>query len=498
LLEKELSDLEMPKPRPPALGATLRFLRFGNGWSEEELARALDIKPVLISRYERGSKKLSRGRLEELLAVMGVPPESIDGALYTLGIGPAFESPGSPVDPTPEERRKIQQAAAVAGEGAAEATRAQLTADIRQLRTDRDRGRAGELWSALQELSPRKRLAAAESEKKYWSWALAERVCVESAKAAAHRADRAVELAGLALRIAELAPGSEAWCSRLQGYVWAFMGNARRVHGDLPGAEEAFLNSDRLWEVGAPADWGLLDGTRLLDLKASLRSYQGRLDEALALLNEALQVPKASESQGRLLIKKANALRFMGNFKESNDALRKTEDLIQKESDPRLSLLVRFNLATNLWQLREYKEAEELLPEVRELAVKMANELDLVRVVWLEGRIATGLERREKALPALEQVRRYFTASQIAYDAALASLEIAVFYLEEERTDEVKNLAEEMLWIFKSQEVHKEALAALRLFCEAARREQATADLARRMVHYLVKARNNPGLRFET
>jgi transcriptional regulator with XRE-family HTH domain len=487
----------MPKSRPPALGASLRFLRFAHGWSEEELGRALNIKPVLISRYERGSKTLSRERLEQLLAVMGVPPESIDGALYTLGVGPAFESPGSPVDPTPEERRKIHQTAAVAGHGAAEATRTQLTANIRQLRTDQDRGQAGELWQTLQELSPKERLRAVETEKKYRNWALAERICAESERAAAHRADRAMELAGLALRIAEMASGNEVWGSRLQGYAWAFVGNARRVHGDLPGAEEAFLCSDRLWEAGAAADPGLLDGTRLLDLKASLCSYQGRLEEALVLLDKAVQVAKTSEAQGRILIKKANALRFVENYEDSNEALRKAEALIQEKEDPRLSFLVRFTLAANLWQLRRHEEAEALLSQVRRLAMGLGNELDLVRVLWLEGRILAGLEKPQEALPALEQVRRYFTASQIAYDAALASLEVAVFYLEEERTGEVKRLAEEMLWIFKSQGVHKEALAALQLFCDAARREEATIELARRVVDYLVKARNNPGLRFE-
>ena len=144
----------MPKSRPPALGASLRFLRFAHGWSEEELGRALNIKPVLISRYERGSKTLSRERLEQLLDVMGVPPEAIDGALYTLGVGPAFEGPGCPVDPTPEERRKIHQGAAVAGHGTAEATRSQLTANIRQLRTQQDRNQAGELWQTLQSCRP--------------------------------------------------------------------------------------------------------------------------------------------------------------------------------------------------------------------------------------------------------------------------------------------------------------------------------------------------------
>ena len=90
-----------------------------------------------------------------------------------------------------------------------------------------------------------------------------------------------------------------------------------------------------------------------------------------------------------------------------------------------------------------------------------------------------------------------FTAREIAYDAALASLELAILYLEDGRTAEVRTLARQMLWIFRAQGVHREALVALKLFCEAAEREQATADLARRVADYLERARNNPHLRFE-
>jgi tetratricopeptide (TPR) repeat protein len=346
-------------------------------------------------------------------------------------------------------------------------------------------------------MPPRQRWQEVEAEKKYWTWALAERLCAESVRAAAHRADGALDLASLALRVAELALGSEAWCSRLQGYVWAFVGNARRVKGDLPGAEEAFVRSDRLWEAGAGADPGVLDGSRVLDLKASLRSYQGRLEEAVVLLEKALKVTITAETQGRILIKKANTLRFMGEYKQAIAELRQAEHLVEKARDSRLLWMVRFTLAVNLWHLGQYEDAKLLLPEVRDVAVRSGHELDLVRVLWLEGRVSAGLGQWEKSLSILEQVRRYFTVNQIAYDTALASLEVAVIYLEQARTREVKRLAEGMLWIFRGQGVHQEALAALRLFYEAAKKEKASADLARRLVRYLLKARDNPELRFD-
>ncbi|MEA2600955.1 MAG: hypothetical protein QOF89_1947 [Acidobacteriota bacterium] len=83
------------------------------------------------------------------------------------------------------------------------------------------------------------------------------------------------------------------------------------------------------------------------------------------------------------------------------------------------------------------------------------------------------------------------------YDCALVSLDLAVLYLEEGRSGEVRNLAGDMAWIFKEQGIHREALAALRLFCLAVEQEAATADLARRVARYLRKAQHDPTLRFE-
>jgi hypothetical protein len=54
-----------------------------------------------------------------------------------------------------------------------------------------------------------------------------------------------------------------------------------------------------------------------------------------------------------------------------------------------------------------------------------------------------------------------------------------------------------MMWIFSSQGVHREALAALRIFCEAARREAATVELARQVIRFLHQSQHDPELKFE-
>jgi tetratricopeptide (TPR) repeat protein len=432
-----------------------------------------------------------------MLASFDIPPEAIDFALFAHDLAFSPKPAGSPVDPTPAERRSIDRASVGAGKAALEATRETLTANLRQAKAAKHRRQAAALWEIFQDLPPRRRRLVVETERKYWTWALAERLCQESIRAAAHRADEAVGLARLALRVAELAPGSEPWRSGLLGWVWAFVANSLRVQGDLPGSEGGFLRSDRLLKTGAIANLGLLDSTRPLDLKASLRRYQGRFDEALALLEQALKDTGSNEARGRLLIKKANTLELLGDSEAAVKELWQAEILLKDSRDDRLVLVTKHSLAHSLWQIGRYVEAEARLPEVRKRAVETGNELDLIRVLWVEGGVAAGLGRREQAWAALEHVRRYFNAHRIAYDAALASLELAILHLEEERTAEVKTLAEEMSWIFKSQGVQQEALATLRLFYEAATKEEATAELARRLVDYLTRARGIPGLRFE-
>jgi len=488
----------MSNPRPSPLGAILRFFRFASGRSGAEAARLFGIRPQVLSEYEHGPEgTLTRERLEEFLILLEVPPEAIDAALFAQTLAVTPEPTGSPVDPTPAERQSIQRSAAKAGWDAKEATFRRLLRNLRRARAAKARRHAGTLWKALQELSPRERRQKVENEKRFWTWGLAERLCAESVQAAAHRADRAVELATLALRVAELAPGSEAWRSRLQGYAWAFVGNSRRVHGNLPAAEQAFLRSDHLWKVGAVADPGLLDATRPLDLKASLRRAQRRLPEALALLDQALKGNVSAEARGRLLVKKANTFELMGACERAIAELRRAESLLQGSKDTRIAWLLKHCLAHNLWQLGRYSEAGKKLPEARKLALQTGNQLDFVRTLWVEGGILAGLGQRQKALPILEQVWRYFTGNEIAYDAALAALELAVLHLDEERTAEVKRLAEAMFWIFRAQGVHEEAIAALRLFVEAVRKGEATVDLARRVKDYLHRARHNPELKFE-
>jgi len=119
-----------------------------------------------------------------------------------------------------------------------------------------------------------------------------------------------------------------------------------------------------------------------------------------------------------------------------------------------------------------------------------------LRLRGLQGKIATARGDFATAEAAYLEMRDGFLQQGLGYDAAIVSMDLALLYLRQRRTAELKTLAKEMLPIFRSQEVHREALAALVLFQEAIREESITTAFVRELAAYLDEARRDPGLRF--
>jgi len=330
------------------------------------------------------------------------------------------------------------------------------------------------------------------------SWAICQRICEETIRVTPKDAARAVELAQLAVRVASrVSEGEDGWRSYVEGWAWAHLANARRVADDHDGAEKAFAISRRLRAAGTPVA-GRLDEGRPLDLEASLRRCQRRFPEALALHDRALRLSRP-EGLVYVLLDKAVTFEQAGSYEKAVETLTEAARHVGMNSERRLLFGLRFNLAVNRCHLGHWEEAGALLPELRELAASLGNDLDLVRVRWLEGKVAAGMGARGEAIAALDGVRGAFTERRLPYDMALASLELATLYLEEGRTAEVRGLAEEMLAIFQAQGVLSTARPWRRSSSSTAppRADTVTADLARRLAAFLDRARHDLRLRFE-
>jgi tetratricopeptide (TPR) repeat protein len=348
------------------------------------------------------------------------------------------------------------------------------------LSAERDRAEASRLWEILQACTAEDRRMLIEELEEFQTWAVMERVARESIDAAPNHPEEALKLAELALAIAERVPGEVAWRDRLQGYAWAHVGNALRVSDDLPGADQALERAWQLWEAGAAGDPGLLEPAWLPWLDGALRKAQRRFPEALRRLEAALATDPG-ELRGRIHLTNSGIHDALGQPELSTAALHEAARWINAETEPRFAFGLHFNLLRDLCQLDRFEEANLKIPEIRKLAQRLGEELDLARVAWLEGKIASGLEREAEAENAFREAQQVFSRRELTYDYALVSLDLAGLWLGQNRTADVKALAEEMLAIFRAQKVGREALAALKMFCDAARREAATVELARRV-----------------
>ena len=488
----------MPRPIPPAESLTLTTLRRARGLTGGELADLSGLSKGLVSRYEMGTDRLPREKLAEFAAAMGYDTADVDSILHGILGATTRPDPGpvSPVDPTSAERRRIREVLGRLAQAELGEMEQLFIQHLRETRAKRDRDAAEDLvrW-LLEEPDTKARRELVEASQQCHQWAVAERLCHESERAAAGNAANALDLARLALRAAELAPGDPVWSQRLQGYAWLFIANARRVGGDLPEAAQAFEKAIQIWEAGAPADPGFLAAWRVPDLQSSMQRTQGNFEEALALHERAL-VLAPPEVKGRILLKKAGTFEQMGKPGQAIAVLNDAEPMIDGLREPQVLFGLYFNRAVNLCHLGRFTEAETLLEPIGEMALSLGHELNRFRVLWLRGRIDAGLGRENEAQAAFEQVQQAFRTRRIAFDFAKVTLELAGLYRAQGQLAEVKALAKQTLWIFEAQGVHTEAKKALRLFCEAAEAERLTVELTRGILRYLERAQHNPGLCF--
>jgi tetratricopeptide (TPR) repeat protein len=329
-------------------------------------------------------------------------------------------------------------------------------------------------------------------------WALCEAVCLESQRLCAEDPVQAATVAELALKVAELVVGEEAWRAKLRGFAWAHVANALRAHHDFPAAERAFRSANPLWAAGGKVQNGLLEEGIVFAFTALLRWDQRRFDEALTLLDKAATAASSVKFRVQVLISRAKLLKEMGDLEGAVAILQEASDTAIPDDDGRTALRVRHSLADGLSKLDRFPEAEALLPAVIDLSRKLGGEVDFLRLLWIEGRVAAGLGKTSHGVAALQRVRGEFAARHMSYDTALVSVELAALYAEQRQDQDVKNLARHLVPILRERNVDPEVLAALTLFRQMAEREQITTKFAREVLTYLRKARHAPGLRFES
>ncbi len=339
-----------------------------------------------------------------------------------------------------------------------------------------------------------------ENDSRFHTWGFFELLVDRSREDSFTNVGRAEELAELALQLADKLDASRYGAERiedLRARAWGAIGNACRVRSDLAAAETAF----------EAAFVHLRQGTRdgleracLLDLRASLLRAQRRLDEAVRLLRRAVQIFSDVGDRhraGRSLVNLSTVHHIAGETERSIPLLVRAQELIDPAREPRLLLCARYDMIAYLAGLGRHMEARGLYAQSRHLFRQFPDPWAQNRRQWIKGKIARGLGQADEAETALRAARDGFLAEGIAYNVALVSLDLAALYAEQGRTGEMKRLAAEMMPIFSSRQIHREALVALAFFRRAVEEEEASLRLVQTVASYLERAQHDPQMSFE-
>jgi tetratricopeptide (TPR) repeat protein len=300
------------------------------------------------------------------------------------------------------------------------------------------------------------------------------------------------ELAELGLRVAELldsAVDGERRVKSLRAYGWAVFGNSQRIVGDLRGAEQSFTKARN--ELCRLEEHRSVIAASVDSLEASLRRELHEFAAALKLAQRAIETYHAlgmRESEAKALLKRSTICDFMGDLAGNVAALERAANLIERDEDPWLALILRHNLIFGLARDRQFQRARTLLGETEDLYRQVTVPAMWARRHWVEGLIREGEEDLAGAIGQLEAARDQFAEHSFFFDAALVSIDLAAVLLAEGRTPEVKAVAAAAYALLEGQGVHPDALAALSQFQQAAAMERLDREVLREIALRLSRA----------
>ena len=348
--------------------------------------------------------------------------------------------------------------------------------------------------------SPEQRSFLLENSPRFHTWGVFELTIERSLETSLQNPLQGEDLGLLAVRLAE-SLNSDLYgtdlIEDLKARAWSYVANARRLRSDLRGAEEAFAYAHEAIQRGTKDP---LERAALLDLEGSLRRDQQQFDEARRLFRRAITVFLQNDQKhkaGRSMVSLATVHHFAGNLSEAIPLLYQALDFIDPEQEPRLLLCARHNLIDDLAESHRYLEAQTLYRSTRSLYRSFPDAWSQNRRKWVKGKISRGLGQADQAESLFLAARDGFIGEGIPYDTALVSLELATLYAAQGRTADLKRLAGEMVPIFSSLNIHREALAALAYLKQALEAERASVELVSGVAAYLRRAQHDPALRFQ-
>jgi tetratricopeptide (TPR) repeat protein len=346
-----------------------------------------------------------------------------------------------------------------------------------------ERRQALEAWAFLKPLSPESRLFQVKHQPRFHTWGMFEKLLDEAKKSVRNEPLQAVDLAHLALEVAERLDSGSYGAEQIKDYSAAgyiCLANAKRLVSDFPGAEIALRAAETSLGAGTGDP---LEKINFISISASVKTDLGDLENAADSLNTAIKLARRIRDkhlEGRLFIQQSAMLGWIDPVR-AIELVERGLSLIDTERDSALELNGRHVLAFLTSEIGDPEEASAILSTYTYLYKKHDNVFWRGRLLHLKANIA----RRENDLLQAELYFRDLIAlyqeHSFEFDLALAALDLAEVLTAGGRFQESEEILAAVYPILQTWNIHVDILRAWLLLRENVQSQHVAREAFREL-----------------
>jgi len=169
--------------------------------------------------------------------------------------------------------------------------------------------------------------------------------------------------------------------------------------------------------------------------------------------------------------------------------------LIEEQREPGLFSMAIINRLLFRVACGQFTEArKELFKHLGKL--QDLGRVNQLKIRWLQAQIDAGLQKWQSAEQGFLHVVQGFEQEGLVFDAAFASLELALVWMHQGRYEETQRLIPQVYEAFVTLRIKKEALGAMMVLKEAFEKQMGTIRLLEDVVEFLRRWYINPDERF--
>jgi hypothetical protein len=265
-----------------------------------------------------------------------------------------------------------------------------------------------------------------------------------------------------------------------QGAATGQLANAKRLYGDLRGAEEDLDRAEELLTLGTG---DLQEKAALLSMRASLKTDLGCFEDAASLLRQAVVCARQigdRHLQGRYLIAWSSAIGFV-NPRRGLELAQRGQAKLEEGLDPHLELGARHLQATWANELGWTAEARSILETSRPLYARFPDPVTQGRLLRLEGLLARSEGRLEESERCLRELVALYERHGFHFDLALAAVDLAEVLSLESRLAEAAGILRGLYPVLEGWRLHGDILRSWLILQEALQRDALQEQMFREL-----------------